>query len=56
LEVLEAREHQRGDRAIGLARWQYGRVHKDMRYDLTVDTSTATPAECAERIKRSFRL
>ena len=56
LEVLEAREHQRGDRAIGLARWQYDRVHKDMRYDLTVDTSTATPVECAERIKRSFRL
>jgi chloramphenicol 3-O phosphotransferase len=56
LEVLEARERQRGDRSIGLARWQYDRVHKDMAYDLAVDTGSATPTECAERIKREFRL
>ena len=30
LEVLEAREHARGDRLIGLARWQYERVHQGM--------------------------
>ncbi|MGE0120910.1 MAG: chloramphenicol phosphotransferase CPT family protein [Dongiaceae bacterium] len=56
LEVLEARERQRGDRMIGLARWQYDRVHTDMTYDLEVDTSRATPQECADRIKRTFGL
>jgi chloramphenicol 3-O phosphotransferase len=56
LEVLEARERTRGDRMIGLARWQYERVHKDMVYDLEVDTSRATPLECAERIREKFRL
>jgi len=56
LDVLEARERQRGDRMIGLARWQYGRVHKDMAYDLEVDTSRATPLECATLIRRTFGL
>lgn len=56
LDVLEARERLRGDRLIGLARWQYDRVHKDMRYDFEVDTGNATPMECAELIKRQLRL
>jgi chloramphenicol 3-O phosphotransferase len=56
LEVLEARERQRGDRMIGLARWQYDRVHKGLTYDLEVDTSRATPQECASLIKQIFRL
>jgi chloramphenicol 3-O phosphotransferase len=56
LDVLEAREHERGDRLIGLARWQYDRVHKDMKYDLEVDTSRATPLECANLIKQKFGL
>ncbi len=56
LEVLEARERQRGDRMIGLARWQFDRVHAGMRYDLVVDTSTATPEECAALIKEKFAL
>jgi chloramphenicol 3-O phosphotransferase len=34
LDVLEARERQRGDRLIGLARWQYHRVHSGIAYDL----------------------
>jgi len=41
---------------IGLARWQYGRVHKGMTYDLELDTSKATPIECARLIKQRFRL
>ena len=41
---------------IGLARWQHGRVHKGMKYDLEIDTSTATPEACAERIKAAFGL
>jgi chloramphenicol 3-O phosphotransferase len=56
LDVLEARERERGDRLIGLARWQYDRVHDGKRYDLELDTGTATPMECATLIKQRFRL
>lgn len=56
LDVLEARERGRGDRLIGLARWQYDRVHKGMRYDLEINTSIAAPLECAKVIKERFRL
>ncbi|RWQ21644.1 chloramphenicol phosphotransferase [Mesorhizobium sp.] len=56
LDVLEAREIQRADRLPGLARWQYDRVHKDIGYDLEIDTSTLTPLECARRIKAKFQL
>ncbi len=56
LEVLEARERHRGDRLIGLARWQFDRVHKNITYDLEVDTSIATPAECARLIRDRFGL
>ena len=56
LEVLEAREAQRADRRPGLARWQYGRVHAGIVYDLEVDTSHLTPLECARRIQQQFRL
>ena len=56
LDVLEARERERGDRLLGLARWQYERVHRDIRYDLEVDTSVATPLECARLIRDRFRL
>lgn len=56
LDVLEIRERQRGDRLIGLARWQYDRVHAGKTYDLEIDTSSATPLECANLIKREFQL
>ena len=56
LDVIEARERARGDRLIGLARWQYDRVHKDIDYDLIVDTSVTTPAECARLIQEKFQL
>lgn len=56
LDVLETRERDRGDRLIGLARWQYPRVHQGMSYDFTIDTSQATPMACAELIKQRFRL
>ena len=56
LEVLEARERQRSDRLIGLAHWQYDRAHRGKRYDLKLDTSTATPMDCAELIKKEFGL
>lgn len=56
LEVLEAREQARGDRMAGLARWQFGRVHRGIAYDLEIDTATATPAECARVIRDAFGL
>ena len=56
LDVLEARERARGDRDVGLARWQYGRVHRGIIYDLEVDTTAAAPAACARLIRDAFRL
>lgn len=56
LGVLEARERARGDRAIGLARWQYDRIHRDMTYDLEIDAAVATPLENAQRIRDAFAL
>jgi chloramphenicol 3-O phosphotransferase len=50
LEVLEQREKARGDRRVGLARWQFERVHQDKEYDLEVDTSKLSPDECAVSI------
>lgn len=56
LDVLEQRERDRKDRMIGLARWQYTRVHQGVDYDLTLDSSAATPAQCAAKIKETFGL
>lgn len=56
LDVLEIRERQRGDRMIGLARWQYDRVHLGKRYDLEVDSGGLGPQECATLIKQKFQL
>ncbi len=56
LDVLEARERARGDREVGLARWQYGRVHQGISYDLELDTVGATPEKCARLIRETFRL
>jgi chloramphenicol 3-O phosphotransferase len=56
LAVLEAREQARGDRAIGLARWQHLRVHEGLTYDLEIDTETASPMDCALKIKAAFRI
>jgi chloramphenicol 3-O phosphotransferase len=56
LEVVEARERQRGDRMIGLARWQYSRVHSGKTYDLELDAGSTTALECAKLIKQQFGL
>lgn len=50
LPVVEVRERQRGDRVLGLARWQFDRVHEGRTYDMDVDTSQATPDEIAATI------
>ena len=49
-EVAEARERQRADRNIGMARNQAERVHRGVDYDIVVDTSETAPDECAEAI------
>lgn len=56
LAVLEARELARGDREIGLARWQYERVHQGRTYDLEIDTTTTTPERNAAIIREAFGL
>ncbi len=56
LAVLEAREAARGDREIGLARWQFPRLHRGIDYDLTVDSSRESPEACADRIRETFDL
>ena len=56
LHVLEQREAARGDRLIGLARWQFDRVHRGIDYDLVVDSNVLSPFECARRIKDKFGL
>ncbi|MBM3519510.1 MAG: chloramphenicol phosphotransferase [Alphaproteobacteria bacterium] len=56
LEIAEARERARGDRKIGLARWQHGRVHRGMSYDLMVDSGSQTAEACAETIRKAFHL
>ena len=50
LPVAEQRERERGDRTVGTVRGQYAVVHAHRTYDLDVDTSAATPRECAEAI------
>jgi chloramphenicol 3-O phosphotransferase len=56
LEVLEQRERERGDRFIGLARWQFGRVHVGVAYDLEVNSDAASPEACARTIVEAFAL
>ncbi|MFO1122722.1 MAG: chloramphenicol phosphotransferase [Hyphomicrobiales bacterium] len=50
LAVIETREQARGDRVVGLARWQYPRVHRNMTYDLEVDAGAGAPADLARQI------
>jgi chloramphenicol 3-O phosphotransferase len=48
--VLAAREAARGDRVIGQAARQAGFVHDGIAYDLEVDTSHRSSADCAAEI------
>lgn len=45
--VLAKRERERGDRKPGLAASQFDRVHKDKEYDLMIDTTVQSIADCA---------
>lgn len=55
IEEVERRERDRGDRQVGLARWQLGRVHAHEIYDFEVDTSIYNPMECALQIKEALQ-
>jgi chloramphenicol 3-O phosphotransferase len=50
LEIAEQRERERGDRDLGMVKFQYGLVEATGGYDLTVDTAANTTAECARQI------
>jgi len=49
-EVAEVREHERPDRFRGMARDQAERVHKGVEYDIVVDTTSTSSADCAKAI------
>ena len=54
LEALEEREKLRTNRRRGLARSQYDVVHKDLVYDLEIDTSTKDIKENVEEMERKI--
>jgi chloramphenicol 3-O phosphotransferase len=49
-EVARAREALRPDRVAGMAEAQAAVVHEGVTYDVTVDTSHASPESCAAAI------
>ncbi len=50
LTVLLARERARPERRPGLAEGQLVHVHRNQVYDFEVDTSLASPEECADQV------
>ena len=50
IEVLEQREAARGDRKIGLARYQASRVHLNSEYDVEIDTHQLSPDQAAQKV------
>jgi chloramphenicol 3-O phosphotransferase len=55
IEVIEQRERDRGDRRVGQARGHAHLVHQWTDYDVEVDTSRLSPAECASTILDALR-
>jgi chloramphenicol 3-O phosphotransferase len=56
LPVLEERERNRGDRLIGLSRWQFPRVHKGIQYDFEIDTTNVRPKDVAKAIASALNV
>jgi chloramphenicol 3-O phosphotransferase len=54
-ETAEARELRRPDRTKGMAKDQAERVHEGVSYDIVVDTTDTSSAECATLIVASWR-
>lgn len=55
-DVAAARERARPDRVCGMARLQAERVHEGVVYDLAVDTSAASAADCARAVASHLAL
>jgi chloramphenicol 3-O phosphotransferase len=49
-DIAAARERGRSDRVGGMARFQAVRVHEGVVYDLVVDTTATSAADCARAI------
>jgi len=56
VEIAEAREFARGDRAIGLARAQHDIVHRDIPYAFEVDTGVLDPEQALAALRRGLGL
>jgi chloramphenicol 3-O phosphotransferase len=54
VEIAEARELARGDRAIGLARAQHDVVHRDIPYAFEIDTGALDPSEALAAFRRGL--
>lgn len=54
VEVLEQREAARGDREVGTARSQFDAVHREVVYDVEVDSSVMSPLSCAAVIVQAL--
>lgn len=54
LDILEAREKERGNRMQGSARAQYFQVHKDANYDQEFDTSKNSLEMIVSTIKERY--
>lgn len=52
--AASSRENNRGDRTAGMAALQATAVHVGMTYDVTVDTTEASPEECARIVAQSI--
>jgi len=50
LEEIEKREKQRGDRQIGMARYQFERVHENMDYVIKIETDKMSIEESVAKI------
>ena len=55
LALVEARERDRGDRVIGMARAQYDVVHRYAVYDARVDTGTMDADAAADAVLAAAR-
>jgi len=50
VEELEKRERYREDRKIGLAAYQFNKVHENMKYDIELNTEENNVEECINEI------
>ncbi|MDJ0977365.1 MAG: AAA family ATPase [Erythrobacter sp.] len=50
LDILNRRERDRGDRIIGLAQEQQARLHKDIDYNLEIETHEQAPEALASKV------